>query len=284
MKNSLLIAVLVLAGCAHDNELRPSSLSQKAEKEISQSASAAIPIDENLSAVLLRSDVWLIQDRSFYDTNVMLAKMPDETVVIASSFIDTPKTARLIAWIKKILNPKEIRAINTHFHFDGTGGNEAYHREDIQTWSTQETLSLYKARADSMRSSLAASLDDKQHGKDLRETETTFAEHIFSAADGLEWDFQGEKLIVFYPGPAHSPDNLVVYLPAKKILFGGCMVRALDYDLGNTKDADLKHYHESALSLRRFPAEIVIPGHGQKGGMDLIEHTIQLASKASQKP
>nr|AIA12314.1 SPM_beta_lactamase [uncultured bacterium] len=283
MKNTLFIAALILASCAHDHGIQP-SLSQNDAKEISSSASAAIPIDENLSATQLKPDVWLVQDKSFYDTNVLLAKMPGRTVVIASSFIDTPKTAKLIAWINQTLKPKEIRAINTHFHFDGTGGNEAYHQEGVQTWSTQQTLSLYKARADSMRSSLADSLNDKQHGKDLRATNNTLADHIFNAADGLEWDFQGEKLIVYYPGPAHSPDNLVVYLPSKRILFGGCMVRALDYDLGNTADADLKNYYKSALSLKRFPAEIVIPGHGQKGGMDLIDHTITLASKASQKP
>nr|AIA17614.1 SPM_beta_lactamase [uncultured bacterium] len=281
MKNALLFAVLILAGCTHNEGLQP-ALSMEPAKETTPSASTAL--DDNLSAKLIRPDVWLVQDRSFYDTNVMLARMPDGTVVIASSFIDTPKTARLIAWIKKNLKPKEIRAINTHFHFDGTGGNEAYHREGVQTWSTQETLSLYKGRADSMRSSLAATLPDKQQGQDLRETKNTFADHIFSAAAGLEWDLQGEKVIVYYPGPAHSPDNLVVYLPAKKILFGGCMVRALDYDLGNTQDGDLKNYRKSVLSLRRFPAEIVIPGHGRMGGMDLIEHTIQLASMPTQKP
>jgi len=278
MKKFVLVAALACVACTHEAGITSTPLASDA-MAVGSTKAETVSIDVDLTAQRLSPDVWLVQDRSFYDTNVLIAKMPGDTVIIASSFIDSVKTEKLVDWIKKSLRPKAIRAINTHFHFDGTGGNEAYHREGVETWSTQQTQDLYKGRADSMRSSLAESLKG-DHAKALKATKNSLAKHSFHRDSGLEWDFQGEKVIVYYPGPAHSPDNLVVYLPAKKILFGGCMVRALDYDLGNTNDADLKNYHKSALALRQFPADIVIPGHGTKGGMDLVEHTIALASKA----
>jgi hypothetical protein len=30
---------------------------------------------------------------------------------------------------------------------------------------------------------------------------------------------------VFFPGAAHSADNVVVYFPKKRLLFGGCMIK-----------------------------------------------------------
>ena len=30
----------------------------------------------------------------------------------------------------------------------------------------------------------------------------------------------------FYPGPGHSPDNIVVWIPEARVLFGGCLVKS----------------------------------------------------------
>lgn len=77
--------------------------------------------------------------------------MPDDTVIIASSMYDTVTTNKMVAWIKQKLNPKKIIAINTHFHADWTGGNESYHNNDVEIWSSNQTKDFYSKRADSMR-------------------------------------------------------------------------------------------------------------------------------------
>lgn len=264
MKFILLITLLLTNAC---------SFSQKKEQ----------PLNQDLKITSLNEQSFVIQDTSFYESNILVSKMPDETVIIASSPIDTKKTKELLQWIKQNLNPKKIIAINTHFHFDGTGGNEAYVDAGVQVWSSHMTKKLYEKRASSMRSSLAKSLTDKNQQQNLLNTKNKSANHFFSENKGLKFNYKDQEVIVFYPGPAHSPDNLVVYLPQQKILFGGCMVRALNYDLGNTKDADLKRYYESAKSLKNFDAKVVIPGHGKIGSTDLVDHTIDLAKKAKEK-
>src|SRR6185295_3616589 len=72
---------------------------------------------------------------------------------------------------------------------------------------------------------------------------------------------------VFYPGPAHTRDNIVVWLPDSRVLFGGCAVRAATSGLGNVADADLTAYPASIRRvLERYPAaEVVVPGHGDVG-------------------
>ncbi|MCG8482478.1 MAG: hypothetical protein MJA31_04145, partial [Clostridia bacterium] len=78
----------------------------------------------------------------------------------------------------------------------------------------------------------------------------------------------------------HSPDNLVIYFPQKRILFGGCMVKSLQSkNLGNTADADLDEWPKSikrVLERYQEDADIVVPGHGKCGSIDLLSHTIEL--------
>lgn len=84
---------------------------------------------------------------------------------------------------------------------------------------------------------------------------------------------------VLYPGAGHAPDNLMVWIPAQHVLFGGCAVRDMSaHSLGNTADADLASWPRAiALAERRYPdAEVVVPGHGTVGGPELLHHTLEL--------
>ena len=66
-----------------------------------------------------------------------------------------------------------------------------------------------------------------------------------------------------------------------EILFAGCMVKEYGArGLGNTADGDLREYPVTIDKVTaRFPtAKIVIPGHGQVGGMELLRHTKELST------
>jgi metallo-beta-lactamase class B len=96
--------------------------------------------------------------------------------------------------------------------------------------------------------------------------------------------YLGDKVInCYFLGAAHSLDNIVVWIPSEKILFPGCMVKSLNSgNLGNTVDGDLNAYPGTIDKLiKKFrTAKVVIPGHGQVGGSDLILHTRDLLTKS----
>jgi len=241
-------------------------------------------INEHLVSIKINKNTFVVRNTSFYNTNVLVAKMPDETVVIASSMYDTVTTNKMITWIKQKFSPKKIIAINTHFHADGTGGNEAYHNNGVEIWSSNQTKGLYSKRADSMRSSLAKFVKDERLSKNILNRKNLPAHKFFDSKKDLKWNFDGEEVIISYPGPAHTQDNLMVYLPKQKVLFGGCLLRALDWtSLGNTKDADLENYYSSTKKLLSYKPAVVIPGHGTIGDKSLITHTMDLAKKAKTK-
>jgi metallo-beta-lactamase class B len=100
--------------------------------------------------------------------------------------------------------------------------------------------------------------------------------------DSLRLSLGDKPILCWYPGPAHSLDNIVVWIPSERILFAGCMVKSMDSkNLGNTADGDTAGYPATIdMVIRKFPdAKIVIPGHDAAGGVELLRHTRELAGK-----
>ena len=97
--------------------------------------------------------------------------------------------------------------------------------------------------------------------------------------DSLTFDFNGEIIECRYFGGGHSMDNITVYIPEKKILFGGCFVKPSNSkNLGNIKDAVIDDWSNSIRKLMlKYPdIKTVVPGHGDFGGQELLTHTIEL--------
>ena len=101
-----------------------------------------------------------------------------------------------------------------------------------------------------------------------------------ASGDSLErFGVSGE---LFFPGPGHTADNATVWLQENRVLAGGCLVRALTAtSMGNTSEADLESWPRAIAALQaRYPdVGIVVPGHGEPGGPELLAHTRELLRK-----
>lgn len=173
---------------------------------------------------------------------------------------DTPVTESLtkdlVSWITDTMKLKIIGFVPNHWHVDCMGGLGYLQNQKIESYANQLTIDMAKTE----------NLPVPAHG----------------FKDSIQLQL-GDKLIqCYYLGAAHSLDNIVVWIPSEQILFAGCMIKSTDSkDLGNTADGDLEAYPKTIDKLiKRFPtAKIVIPGHGQSGGLELIKHTRELATK-----
>lgn len=148
-------------------------------------------IGADLVVTRITANTFLVKDTGFYDSNVLIAKMSDGTAVIASSPIETVRTKSMLAWIQRNLNPKKIIAINTHFHADGTGGNEAYQSVNAEIWSSSDTASIYQKRADSMQVGLAKFVRDKNLSELVLKRKNLPATKVFDAKK--EWNGLSER-------------------------------------------------------------------------------------------
>jgi metallo-beta-lactamase class B len=203
--------------------------------------------------------VWVHTTYKLFNT----VNLPSNGLIIQTSdglvLIDTPwddsLTVELLDFVKKQFNQDVVIAIITHAHVDRIGGIRTLHKKGIKVVSI--ALTCHKA---------------EELGFEVPEpvfsTDTTFI-------------FGNEQIEYFYPGAGHTVDNSVVWLAKRKILFGGCLVKAeSSTNLGNVADADLKEWPRSIHKLMdKFPtAGVVVPGHGTSGGMELLQHTLDLLS------
>ena len=173
--------------------------------------------------------------------------------------IDTPwshqDTKKLASWIIERGHTLS-GSISTHSHEDRTAGIKWLNAQSIPTYATKLTNDILKS-------------EEKEPAK------YTLSESNFKLANGA--------IEVFYPGGGHTIDNIVIWLPNSKILFGGCFIRSLESKkLGYTGEAHIKQWANSAnKTLLKYPdVKMVIPGHGKVGDIDLLMHTKTLAETA----
>jgi metallo-beta-lactamase class B len=170
---------------------------------------------------------------------------------------DTPitdnQTKTLVKWIVDSLNAAVSTFIPNHWHEDCLGGLDYLHSKGVKSYANQMTINLAK-----------------EHGMPVPQNGFT---------DSLHLNLRGEEIYCYYLGGGHSADNIVVWIPSEKILFGGCMVKEVySEQLGNLSDAKIEEWPETIQKVtEKFSeAQIVIPGHGKIGGKELLNHTKEL--------
>jgi metallo-beta-lactamase class B len=174
--------------------------------------------------------------------------------------IDTPvtneTTKRIAEFLKDSMNVHIKLFTGGHFHVDCIGGMEYLKSSGVKTFLNKRTKI-------------------KCIENNLPLPDTTFGENYF-------FNFEGIPVECRFVGGGHSSDNIIVCFPNQQILFGGCMVKsAIAPNLGNLQDAVVGEWKTSIQRIiGLYPSiKIVIPGHGDYGGIDLLYHTIELVEK-----
>ena len=176
-----------------------------------------------------------------------------DEVLLFDTPVTNSQTETLVKGIADSLSATVSAFVPTHWHDDCLGGLEYIHSIGIKSYAHQMTIDLAKA-----------------NGKPIPHQGFT---------DSLQLVLQDKTVACYYPGGGHTADNIVVWIPSEKILFGGCLVKDMSSKgLGNLADAKLEEWYPTIQKvMAKFAdAKIVIPGHGQMGGMELLEHTSEL--------
>lgn len=243
MRRALLAAVLL--SCA---------LATAARAQAVDSLAADVTLRELADGVWLHTTLSDSASGS-YPANGLIVRAGSQSVLIDTGWNDR-QAGLLMQWADRVLAAPVRLAIATHSHYDRTGGLAVVEANDVRILLLDSTAVRLPASA--------------------------LTGQIETFHDQRLLELTGSDIEVFHPGPGHTPDNIVVWLPAKKILFGGCFVKdAHAKDLGNIADADLARWPASMQRVigRYGGAAIVVPGHGDPGGRELLAYTTKLLKK-----
>jgi cyclase len=184
---------------------------------------------------------------------------PDETTVIDALF--TPAmTSQLLAEARRRSAAPIARLIDTHHHVDHTLGNACFP-------ATTQVVAHARAREEMARAGLsvldvirrlaphfAGELDDVHN----RLPDTTFD------GDALDLVADGRRLRLLHFGTGHTRGDVLVHLPAERVLFAGDVAFFGVTPLG----------HEGHIGnwiavgervIAEIEADVIVPGHGPPG-------------------
>jgi metallo-beta-lactamase class B len=177
----------------------------------------------------------------------------EKGVVLIDTPWDTTQFQPLLDSIARRHGQPVVMCVATHYHDDRTAGLEFFRERGVATWSSRYT------------------------GELCRDFGEKRAEFTFE--NDTVFTIGGRRLETFYPGEGHSRDNIVIWIPDAKIIFGGCLVKSVQSrSLGNTADANLREWGPSVRRvMEKYPkAKYVIPGHFGWKSRKALKHTLKL--------
>lgn len=184
-----------------------------------------------------------------------LVYIADGEAIVFDTPVDDSAARELIRWVTDEKKASIKAVVVNHFHADCLGGLRAFHAAGIPSYSSELTRKL--AAADT-----ANKPEVPQNGFHVR--------LILKAGS--------KEVVSKYLGEAHTRDNIVSYVHAEKVLFGGCMIKELKAGKGFTGDANEQEWSNTVVRvMTEFKdAKYVVPGHGQYGDTSLLSYTYRL--------
>lgn len=227
---------------------------------------ATVPAQPAQSAPMKAQQVspsaWYVQGDSALGTpanrnfisNAGFVVTPAGVVVIDA--LGSPQLARdLMAEIRRVTGKAVTHVILTHYHADHIYGLQEFKRAGARIIAQRGGLEYLNS--DTAQSRLAASRTELAPWIDADT-------HLVAADEWIDGPRElvvgGVRLLLRPVGPAHTPEDLVVYLPSEKVLFAGDIVfRGRVPFVGQ---ADSGHWIEALNQVLSFDAAVVVPGHG----------------------
>ena len=192
--------------------------------------------------------------------------------LVVDTFWDLPHTRQMIDTYARVWKAPARRVVNTHRNGDHCWGNQLFPDAEIighrlcaaefgkERPEFMQTLRSSGSSSDPAVAAFARRLADWDFaGIELRPPQTLVDERLTIDLDGIQAH-------LIYVGPAHTSGDLIVHLPAERIVFTGDILFRLCTPIGWEGT-----YDRWIAALDRIVAlapDVVVPGHGPVCGLE----------------
>ena len=213
-------------------------------------------------AALVAPDTWMVQGLSALGSSANRNFISNAGFVVTSAGVvvidalGSPALAReLRAEIARVTPLPVTHVIVTHYHADHIYGLQVF--KDAGAVVVAHRQALLYLHSDAAQQRLVASREELFPWVD----EATRLVPADQWVDGPTSLRVGDTVLELRPvGPSHTPEDLAVWLPQRRVLFAGDLVfRGRIPFVGQ---ADSAHWIQALDALLGFDARVVIPGHG----------------------
>jgi glyoxylase-like metal-dependent hydrolase (beta-lactamase superfamily II) len=176
-------------------------------------------------------------------------------VVVVDALGSPILAKKLLAEIRKLTKEKVVAVIVTHYHADHIYGLQVFKNAGAKIYAQELGKNYLNSEAAHQR--LEASRKDFAPWID-QDTHLVAATNWISNNETLT--VGGVRFEISRVGPAHTPEDLMVYVPSENVLFVGDLVfRGRIPFVGN---ADSRGWINSLNHIAALKPKVIIPGHG----------------------
>nr|WP_290370109.1 subclass B1 metallo-beta-lactamase [Peribacillus sp. Bi134] len=174
-------------------------------------------------------------------------------ILLVDAAWDDTLAKQLLDMIKKEFKKPVKLAIISHHNYDRIGCIQALLDQKIKTVSTSE-----KAR-------LAREFNYPMPDPSLDSMASTLK-------------VGNMKIEIYFPGEAHTSDNMTIWLPKYNLLFGDMIFALKQKNSGIIDEANMEAWPNTMKNLMYVykDAKIIIPGHKTWGDFSLLPHTLEI--------
>jgi glyoxylase-like metal-dependent hydrolase (beta-lactamase superfamily II) len=187
-------------------------------------------------------------------SNAGFVVTPKGVVVIDA--LGSPVLAKkLIQEIRKITKQKIVAVVLTHYHADHVYGLQEFKRLGATVYAQRDGLN-YLASETAKQRLIASRVDFAPWVN--KNTHLVPADVWIDQSKDIT--VGGVEFRISRVGPAHAPEDLIVFIPSEKVLFAGDLVfRGRIPFVGN---ADSRGWMSALDEIQKKNPTIVVPGHG----------------------
>ena len=228
---------------------------------------AVLPAQAGLDTVQIKTQplgggIYVLQGAG---GNIALAVGDDAVFIVDDQF--APLTPKILAAIAA-LTPKPVRfVVNTHWHFDHTGGNEN------MTGAGALIIAHDNVRKRMSTDQVSAALDRKEPAAPRA------ALPVVTFAEGVTFHINGEEIRVTHVAPAHTDGDAVVYFSKANVLHMGDVFNMAGLPFVDRSSGGSIHgviaAAEKVLGFVDANTKIV-PGHGRVAGRAEMEAWLKM--------
>jgi glyoxylase-like metal-dependent hydrolase (beta-lactamase superfamily II) len=229
---------------------------------LAAAAGAQQPAARKVVAQQVAPSAWFVQgdaalgsraNRTFI-SNAGFIVTPAGVVVIDA--LGSPQLAKeLLDEIARVTPQPVTHVIVTHYHADHIYGLQEFRRRGVRILAHRAALDYLNS--DTAASRLQASRADLAPWIDAHTQLVTPDQWLDGATELV---LGGTRIQVQPVGPAHTPEDLVVFLPGERVLFAGDMVfRGRVPFVGQ---ADSRQWIAALDLLLKMDPAVEVPGHG----------------------
>ncbi len=151
--------------------------------------------------------------------------------------------------------------VNSHSHGDHWLGNHAFAEDKPEIMAGPEAIERMKAEAETW-------VDNFREMTEGATGDTTPLLPNTPVDERITRDLGGKEVVILPSGGAHSPGDLIVWLPQTKVLLAGDVVYS--DRAPSVWDGDVVQWIELLDELIALEPDVVVPGHGRLEGAETL--------------